>query len=239
MNRLQAFGNLVLYYIFTMILPSVLIAVAIIENRKDLVGYAFLVPYFMLIGIIVLINFDYLKTSAKNYTYTTFNLALISIVFYIIIVTVIAVFFSLLGIQDTSSTNQADLEELFKLINPVWMVLLTTFCAPFIEEITFRASIVYLIGGKNIFKNKKGLILCLLSSLIIFVMLHISTELGTFIAGESSLTNLVVVAYPYATVSSFLVILFGIFEGNIFASMGLHFMVNALATVAILGSLAN
>lgn len=182
------------------------------------------------------INKKYLKVSFKTYKLKYVLMALIAFIVYGLLSTLIYNVMLMLGMAIPESENQLAIEEMFRL-TPMLLVILVAVTAPFTEEIVFRGSLIYLFGGKKLFKTKKVLYSAILSSVIVFTGVHISSEINLVLAGASQVSSLFMVAYPYLILSIALCGLFIYSRGNILVSMTFHYVVNIVATIGIMSSL--
>ena len=133
----------------------------------------------ILVGIMIFVYFDKLKSSAKkikelggeNFTKKVIISGLILFVVKIGAGLVVALLSTILGLESTSVENQELVEEMLKSAPLVMMISVAIF-APITEELVFRAGIKDVIKNKKVFIAVSGLIFGLMhvTDSVVFLM---------------------------------------------------------------------
>lgn len=212
---IKGISVLVLYFLFSNIFISILSIFGIHYNNLSKLFKAILSLSndIILIGIIILIFFNTIKTNfinykknIKDYLQKYFKYWLLAFILMLISNFII----SLITNIDTS-TNQKEVVKIFKEL-PIYTFIITVFCAPILEELVFRLSF------RKIFKND---ILFIILSGLIFGSLHLTIA-------SSKLELLYIIPY---TIPGIIFAYTLKKSDNIFVPISLHFIHNGFLMI--------
>lgn len=224
MNKNIAFTNifLFLFYFFTE---------GLLAGFSIFLSFLFNVFFILLM---IFLNYKYLKNSFVNFKKKYFYIIPATYVGYILMNNLIFYLFSLLNLQKNDVSQNQEILETLIYQSPIWTVIIISLFAPFIEEIVFRGSLFAAVGGKNIFSSKTKIFLAFILSIIFFTVVHVQTESLALFSGEISILEFLNFSYAYIVLSIFFGSLYIYSRGNILVSMGLHFVVNVVASILML-----
>lgn len=123
----------------------------------------------------------------------------------------------------TNSVNQDLVNQVSQIMSPYLVIAIVVFIGPFLEEFLYRYIMIDKVLG---FLNPA---LAGLVSIVLFAAVHALAEI---ISGNTALT--IVVILQYLPMSTVFVISY-VKEKNIYMSITLHVIMNAIATYGILG----
>lgn len=195
-------------------------------SNKGMVIYQFVISSIMLVILVVAyinsIKKDYIefkKDINKNITYIVKMFIIFMIVKYA--VSFLSVLIMMLIGYDTSSMTSVNqnLIEMYVKSSPILMFFSTAVFAPFYEEILFRLGIGKVVKNKYLFIIISG---------FIFGLMHVfPLEEGI------SLGLGIIQSISYVTMGLFLAYVYKK-KGNIFSSIGIHFLNNLLSILAMI-----
>ncbi len=224
MNRKKAFSAFLLFFINQWCLVLLYRAGILTYSNQMLI---MIICNAILIGILISMNTTYLKWCVKDFKLKYlwyYILSYFALIFLTATVTSILMNF---GITPDQSANQNEVESLINS-TPYTAIILAVFEAPFIEEMAFRAGIIFLIIGKS--KEKTLLYLAGFISIVLFSSIHVLQEIINF----TTWMDLIAVIYPYVIPSFILVALFIKSKKNIIVPTVFHMIVNAISVAVTL-----
>lgn len=236
MSRKKALLNIIIYIIVEIFIMSGVLIFGVYLFGPSVIGSTMLITDLIFIGLVVLFNYKYIKRKLLEFKFKYLFYGLLGWVFYLVALVLIMAFLSsFTSAPETipDSENQEIIEILFNYSTILPLFIAIAFTTPFVEEFTFRASIIHLFTGKKIKKSKILYVCGALASILFFSWGHI---VGEFTSAENFIVYLEIIA-PYVIISITLIGLFRFSNDNFFASMLLHLFNNFLATAAIIGLL--
>jgi hypothetical protein len=219
MNRKKALASFVLFFInqWCMVL---LYRTGILTAENQMI--VMILCNTVLIGILISMNINYLKWCLKDFILKYLWYYLVAYFALILITATVTVILMNFGITPDQSANQNGVESLITS-TPYAAIIMAVFQAPFIEEMAFRAGIIFLIVGKS--KEKTLLYIAGFISILLFSSIHVLQEIIYF----TSWIDLVAVIYPYVIPSFILVGLFIKSKKNILVPTVFHMIVNSIS----------
>lgn len=231
MRRIHAVSNIIIYFALVQVIGPIIAKVVYMVNHDIKSAFAcyLLVQVIALIVIALTCSFA-LKSSFKRFKIKYFTYILLGYVVYLFLSVVISVILMQFDQQIMTSENQQTLNILFSQLPVALVTINVVLIAPILEELVFRYSLCYLfIGKKGLKANKILLGITFITACLVFALIHVSSELI-----NSSGFDLVTVIIPYIIISSALTIIYFKTRLNILASIGLHILVNSIATITII-----
>lgn len=229
MSRKKALLNILIYFIFQIIFAMLAGVYYLVNPSIAIMLWITILGNFIIMLLLYLCNKKYVKSS-----FSLFKAKLIKDAFswygiYFVILILFSLLISIIGISIPQSENQLFLEQaMYYAIVPV--VVLAVVQAPFMEEMVFRASLVSLFTGKKGYKNILLFKIGILFSFLVFVSIHITSELKSF----DSILQILAVAFPYMLLTGMLIGFYDKYKGNVVSSMVLHTIINLVSSVMLI-----
>lgn len=224
MNRKKALAAFLLFFVNQWCMVLLYQAGILTASNQILI---MIICNAILIGILINMNKNYLKWCLKDFKLKYLWYYLVAYFALIFLTATVTAILSHYGVNPINSANQSEVESLITS-TPYAAIIMAVFEAPFIEEMAFRAGIIFLIVGKS--REKTLLYLAGFISITVFSSIHVLQEIINF----TSWIDLIAVIYPYVIPSFILVALFIKSKKNIIVPTVFHMIVNAISVAVTL-----